>query len=709
METFDLEVGDDHHSFVHASGVVVHNSGYVIANKPVAQFLPTTTISGLRTTQYTANSVEYRGGIKIDILGVNSLADISDALNIVQSASGGLRSEAVIIDAELTPPHRILPFAGRDYDIWRLPKDQAVFRDICEGNTDSVFQYHTDVSKRGLLELNVWKDESKGEKLICSIEDLAIFTALGRPGPLDAFVTRPDGGKHNMLVEYARRARGLSPTEATPFFDETIPETKGILVFQEQIQKIYQKITDCSGPEAEKFRRNIAKKKAAEVNKAYDDFISKATAKFGREMAEKIWGQMTTFSRYGFVKSHATAYAATGYTCAFLKHHYPLIWWCAVLRNASKNEITEKFYPYCKQWLQPPDIQRSQDKFAIVDDQILTPLSYINGVGEKAHQELVQGRPYGNIADFCKKVVATKKLRIVQDVNGKWKMGTSALNSGVVKKLIIAGVMDSLFPRGMDLIMKMDTYYQAMADAVNLLNAEYAALTGGKAKRSRPEKVSQQIINLTALNRYQIHKDLMPIGSGRDLIQVLGDTGVHGVLAEKHKHSTHVYKPTDADTLATLRLQTNAPEFSNRGGPRLHFADVKMLRLLMENTSVPRDPLRCAVAAYVVADEPLLVKKTGSVARKFVFDIEGQQFELVKWPRGDSKKVIGIPEGLKGAIVIVILYQHSEIHKFSIDSLVIVSPPVNLSEKEEENEREQKPETVGNKVIADQGRGIDCA
>ena len=669
----------------------------------MAEFLPTTTISGLKTTQYTANSVEIRGGIKVDILGVNSLADISDALNLVQLSSGGLRNESVVIDGELTPPHRILPFQGKDYDIWRLPRDQAVFRDICEGNTDSVFQYHTDVSKRGLVELNAWKDEAAREKLINSIQDLAIFTALGRPGPLDAFVTRPDGGKHNMLIEFARRARGLAPTEATPFFDETIPETNGILVFQEQIQKIYQKITDCSGPEAEKFRRNIAKKKAAEVNKAYDDFISKATAKFGREMAEKIWSQMTTFSRYGFVKSHATAYAATGYTCAFLKYHFPLIWWCAVLRNASKGEITDKFYQYCKQWLQPPDVQRSQEKFTIVDGQILAPLSYILGVGEKAHLELVQGRPYKNIQDFCQKIAAVKKSRILK-TGDRWKMGTSALNSGVVKKLIIAGVMDSLFPRGLDLIGKIEAYHEAIADATQALNIEMAALTATKAKKVKPEKASQKIINLSALNRYQVHKDLMPIGSGRDLIQVLADTNTPGVVAEKKKHSTHVYKPTDPEVLANLRLQSMAPEFSSRNPGKLYFADAKMLRLLADD-QFPRDPQRFAVAAYVVNDEALVVKKTNSVARKFILDIEGQQFEIVKWPRGDSKKVVGIPEGLKGSVVIAILYQHSEKHKINLEALVIVSAAVNLSEseKEEENERDQSFEGSGNQVVTGEG------
>lgn len=679
-----------------------HASGFVIANQPVAEFLPTTTISGVRTTQYTAASVEARGGLKVDLLAVNSLSDISDAVNLLQVQNGGLRRQGQVINGEYVPPHRIIAIQGQDYDIWRLPEDQAVFRDICEGNTETVFQFNTNAAKMGLTEFNYWKNEADGKKSLSSLQDLAAFTALDRPGPLDAFVTRPDGGKHNMLVEFARRARGLPAVERVPVFDEIMPETLGVITYQESLQKLYQNLTGCTGPEAEEFRRNIAKKKMEKVTKAYPGFMAAAGAKVGEEQAKQIWEKMVTFGRYGFNKSHAVCYAAIGYTCAFLKYHFPLIWWCAVLRNASKNEITEKFYQYCKQWLQPPDVQRSEEKFTIIDGQILAPLSYILGVGEKAHQELVQGRPYVDIKDFCEKVVATKKSRVLK-TGDKWKMGTSALNSGVVKKLIIADVMDSLFPRGLDLIGKIEAYHVAIAEATQDLNVAMAALTGTKAKRVKPEKVSQQIINLSALNRYQVHKDLMPIGSGRDLIQVLADTNVHGIVAEKKKHSTHVYRPTDAQVLANLRLQSSAPEFSSRGpGGKLYFADVKMMRLLADD-KVPRDPQRFVVAAYVVADEALVVKKTSSVARKFVLDIEGQQFEVVKWPRGDAKKVVGIPEGLKGAVVIAVMYQHSEKHKINLEALAIVSPAINLSEKEEENERNQSSEGSGNKTTPSQG------
>ncbi len=683
---------------------------------------------------------------------------------------------------------------------------------------------NTNAARLGLREFDYWKDESQGKKLLSSISDLATFTALDRPGPLDAFVTRLDGGKHNMLTEFARRARGLPATEALPVFDELIPETHSILVYQEQVQKIYQKLTDCTGSEAEKFRRLVAKKKAAELNKAYEQFIVKAGSKVGEETAKKIWSQIQTFSAYGFCiygeqevsttvgfvpikdltvnhkvhywdndlqeikqehptalfdqgqkevfrvvledgskveatedhrflyqgewislgalafygemevfrsskmkkqpiksvqslgiqkvydiempskhnfilkggtvahncKAHSFSYVTISYASAFLKYHFPLIWWCSVLRNASKNEITEKFYQHCKQWLLPPDIQRSDEKFTIVDGKIISPLSYINGVGEEAHKELVAGRPFTSIEDFCAKIVATKKKKMSQNKDGKWRMGTSALNAGVVQKLIIAGVMDPLFDAGNDLITKLERYHKVFADATNAMAKEISVLTGAKAKTVKPKVVKGNILKLSALNRYQVHKDLMPIGSGKNLIAVLADISIDGVLEHKLKHSSYQYRPSNPDTMQILRKQTSAKAFMSASGKLekrdvINFADASLLKLIVDDKNTPREPLRVAIAAYVVNDENIVNKKNGSTARKLTLDIEGQQFQVVRWPRGEAKKVIGFQEGLKGAVIIAILYQHSEKHAFNLDGLVVVENPVSLSEKDDES------------------------
>src|SRR6185437_5388781 len=144
---------------------------------------------------------------------------------------------------------------------------------------------------------------------IDSIATMAYFTALDRPGPLDAYVTNPEdeeGKKHNMLVEYARRARGAPKSpDILPIFDELLPHMNGIMITQEAMQYMYQTLTGCSGPEAEEFRSNVAKKKMAKVEKAYLPFLEHASKKIGRENAEAVWKNFITFGQYGFNFSHA--------------------------------------------------------------------------------------------------------------------------------------------------------------------------------------------------------------------------------------------------------------------------------------------------------------------------------------------------------------------------------------------------------------------
>jgi hypothetical protein len=104
-----------------------------------------------------------------------------------------------------------------------------------------------------------------------------------------------------MLVEYTRRARGLPGSkDVLPILDQLIPETHGTMIFQEQLQKIYQYCTDCTGTEAEEFRTNTAKKKKEKVDKAYPKFMERAGAKLGEQEAQALWDFMVSWSRYGF-------------------------------------------------------------------------------------------------------------------------------------------------------------------------------------------------------------------------------------------------------------------------------------------------------------------------------------------------------------------------------------------------------------------------
>lgn len=652
MPVYDLAVDHSHHSFVHESGVVLHNCAYIIANKPIHEFIPLTTISGVKVTQYTANSVEAVGGVKYDFLGLNSLKDISDAIALVQKRSGVDIPEKLFIPGRGNVPRcRLLPFKGQLYDVWDLPEMQEVFRDISESKTETVFQFNTNAAMQWLEKFNY--EKPNGNKAIDSIEAMAAFTALDRPGPLDAYVgADPERGikGHNMMEEFANRARGLPPTDPVPALDELLPETYGIMVYQEQLQKVYAYLTGCSGTEAETFRRNVAKKKVEKVEAAYGPFIEKASEKIGREMAEQVWSQLKTFGQYGFNKSHAVCYSIIAYACAFLKHYYPLEWWTAVLRNADKNEIAEKFWTFTSQWIDMPDINLSGDNWEIHNDRIRAPLGFLSGVGPGAQEELNAGRPYANVLDLAQKIEATKEARsTINPETGKKKKGTSALNAGVVCSLIVSGAMDSLFPDDTTPLEKLDMYFDALRIA-----------QGKKKKQAVPEKYA----SLDELSRYQFRKQILPI------------------------YSDSLIEPFSRHFPALVSKRTVEDRYGTRdfflylrdGDYPIRMVEGDELAYLYN--SPVEEELTVAVAGYVQGTREFTYKGNHR-AVEFTLDLNGTYHQFVKWPEKKTGKVNLPPDFSSGCLVIAQLTRWKPGKPFNVDSVHVVRYPPGTDVPEE--------------------------
>lgn len=665
-----------------------HACAYVIADEPISNFIPLTTISGIRTTQYTAPSVEAVGGLKMDFLGLNSLKDIGAAIKLVQKRTGGDFVKDYRLSGKRVPGFRIVPHptSGDPMDIWDLPEDQAVFNDIAESRTDTVFQLNTNSAKGWLKQFNF--EKRPGVKAIDSIEAISAFTALDRPGPLDAKVKDPiTGREHNMLVEYANRAKGYPATDPIKALNDMLPETHGVMVYQEQLQRIYQHVTGCTGIEANTFRTNVAKKKMAKVLEAYPNFIEKGALKIGKEDAEKVWEQTVTFGQYGFNKSHSICYSVIAYACAYLKRYYPVEWWCAVLRNADKKEITEKFWRHSKQWIDLPDVSKSTDEFDIQDGRIRAPLNFINGVGPGAHEELCMGRPYKDIQDFCDKIV-THKLKGTKpvldklgaqalDAKGKpkFKSGTSALNRGVVSRLIVSGVMDSLFPKdaeGNELHVndKLEMYEQCMSDATT-------RLTGKKSKKG---KVDEKYINLTAITRYQMQKTILPIYSD-SVLPILSTLGIDGV--EKGGGGIFHWLPKSPHNIASVKAQMG---IGDRQLDQVVLYGGAALKYFNEEYEIYDGEHLClGVAAYVVGERRFSYKSGTRQAVEVIFDVDGEQFSFVKWPDRESGKLI-CPENLTGSIALLRLTRWKTDRPFAIDAILVVQNP--LSDEKSESSAE---------------------
>lgn len=695
-----------------------HPCGFVIADRPIADFIPLQTVNGVRVTSYTAIPVEAVGGVKMDFLVVSSIHDIAEALRLIRARHGLVGAGGGFDDAQLVP----LPDRSRDASIWDLPPDQAVFGDFMAGRTETVFQYHTDGAKDWLKYFNRRRPDGRG--LIADIRDLSIFTALDRPGPLNVQLRHPEveGAAHNALVEYTRRAMGRpgSP-DIHPAVERLLPETHGVIIFQEQVQKIYQQITGCSGPEAEEFRGNVAKKYQAKIEQDYPMFIARATAVLGSEEdAKGVWNQLVTFAQYGFNLSHSTAYAIIGYACAWLKHHYSLEWWCGLLSHASKDKINTKLWPHIGWRVSLPDLGRSGPQWEIRDDRLQAPMTLFAGIGPSAHAQLTRYAPYKKIEDLADAIqrykddaaaiaAAVEAARaaeiavanedgpeptaedeaIPEDAAEEtaedevdWVEAAvappttespepdakpvrkaqprSPVHRTTVWHLAVAGALDSLFPDNTPVEEMMATFDTAMLERV------------GKKYRATMRKAFR---TLDALGRYQVKKKILaPFGADirpfADIDVVDGEMSVAGTSRPSflRRDGGDLYYLTmvwDRDARCEVPREDRCTDYDN-------------IRRMNEAPEVPEGGYRCAAVGAV---DGVRIFHWGadksSEGLELTLEIGGGKMQVTKWPPMGQDRLAEDDRAVKkGAVVGVVLTRNRPDKPFAVRSWSVIRNPL---------------------------------
>ena len=633
-----------------------HPCAFIIADRPIEDFIPLRTVGGERVTQLTAEGVEAVGGLKVDFLRVNSLGDVEVAVRLVQERHGGVPPTQVL-NGRRVLSQRLVPLAGALYDVWALPDDPAVYADICRGETEGVFQVNTGGAQRWLTCTNFADPRKEGARLISTLADLAVFTALDRPGPLDYKVKAPVGNEeHNVLVEYYHRARGLEPSKTIPAaVGRLLPETHGVIVYQEQVQKIYQFVTECSLVEAEKFRQDVAKKLPEKIEAAYQKFMERGTEKLGAEDAQTIWDSLVVFSAYGFNKAHATAYGATAYACAWLKHHYPLEWWTAVLRNASakgeKEEIAHTFWPHIQDIVEMPDIRTTSETWEIVGDKIRAPASILKGLGDVAHAQLVRYAPYTDLLDFV------SKMKHHQETNPttEGKPGRNALHSSMVYSLIVSGVLDAFFPPD-------STVHNALA-----LYDTAAREVWGKKKKP----IAGEYTVPDAVGRYQIRKGVLEIYNS-DLRPLLYSAGLPACL-----------------TFDGKRMRYHAKEWSRDARKEVDTTDLvvggRRLEELLE-AEPTGGGWRCAAVAYVESAERFKRGKMKDPAWDLILEVGGAKIRVRHWSRHDGT----LPDLAVGAVIATVLTRTDPKYGFNASSLTMLREPMPAKIKVEKKAKGEK-------------------
>jgi DNA polymerase III subunit alpha len=262
-----------------------------------------------------------------------------------------------------------------------------------------------------------------------SIEDLTALNALYRPGPIQ-------GG---MIDDFIERKHGRRKIEyELPELQEILAETLGVIVYQEQVMQIANRLAGYSLGEADLLRRAMGKKKAEEMAQQRERFVMGAVQRgYPPKKIEKIFDLMAQFAGYGFNKSHSAAYALLAYHTAYLKTHYPVEFMAALLTSVTGNtDDVVKYINECREMgiaVEAPDINVSDANFTPHGAAIRFGLAAVKNVGHNAIESIVAGRKslgrYTSIYQFCEKV----DLRL--------------LNKRVLESLIKSGALDALGSR----------------------------------------------------------------------------------------------------------------------------------------------------------------------------------------------------------------------------------------------------------------------
>src|SRR5580658_1990580 len=336
----------------HAS---THAAGVVISPRPLTEIVPLYKSNKDEiTTQYDMNALGRIGLLKMDFLGLTTLTILEDSVRMIRENRG--------VDVDLTA----LPL-----------DDEPTYALFARGDTTGIFQFES----HGMRDILKRYQPTQ-------IEDLTALNALYRPGPIQ-------GG---MIDEFIARKQGKKKvTYDLPELEEILSETWGVIVFQEQVMKIANRLAGFSLGDGDILRSAMGKKKVEVMAAQRDKFLAGcAGRKVPAKKAEKIFDLMVEFGRYGFPKAHACAYALLAYQTAYLKVHYPVEFMASMLSSEAGN--TEKVVKYINEArgmgirVLPPDVHESGLYFTPVSDDIRFGLAAIKNVGENTAKAICEAR-----------------------------------------------------------------------------------------------------------------------------------------------------------------------------------------------------------------------------------------------------------------------------------------------------------------------------
>mgnify|MGYP000365595028 CR=1 FL=1 len=570
----------------------MHAAGIVISEDPLWEMVPVCRGANDEiVTQYAKEEVEEAGLVKFDFLGLKTLTVIDTAVRLINDQ----RKRA----------------GEPDFNIRAVPMDdRGVFEMISKGDTTGVFQLESGGFQTLLQKLRP-----------DVFEDIVAAVALYRPGPLgtgmvDDFIDCKHGRKS---IVYPH-----------PWLEDTLKETYGAIVYQEQVMKIAQIMADYTLGGADKLRRAMGKKKAKVMDEQRLIFVEGASNKgVPEEKSNEIFDLMAYFAGYGFNKSHSAAYALITYHTAYLKVHYPVEFMAALMTCDREN--TDKVVRFINEakgmkiQVLPPDVNESDLDFSVVEGKIRFGLGAIKGVGESAIESVLEGRDkaggsFKSLYGFCENVDLKR------------------VNKRVLEAMMRAGAFDSVGLAKDD----RDNILSLCSSRARMMGAIPTAMDRGQKARADRDTGQSSLFGMFAAASPKPSEDYYPdVEAWTDKELLANEKSsigfyVTGHPLDRYEQEVKSYASHNTSTVRKLRhrdevtlagvINTLREKSLKSGNGRMAFIDFEDRDGQLE--------VICFSKAYAEAeevlksDEPLLIKGTLSVegeAGNFSYKIRMQE------------------------------------------------------------------------------------
>ena len=454
----------------------LHASGMVISLTPLPDWAPIFKDSktGEVGVQYTMDIIEPCGLVKFDYLGLKTLSLIRYAEDIINRHKKP--EDPVFLTSKVSET------------------DAETFEMFGNGDSVAVFQFESPGMQKILRQV----------KPKC-IEELVALNALYRPGPMDYIPQYIDGKWKPETIHYP-----------DPCLEGLLKETYGVMVYQEQVMQVSQKIAGFSLGGADMLRRAMGKKKPEVFMGKKKEFIEGAIKMgFTEQHAADIFEIMIPFAGYGFNKSHAAAYTVLAYRTGWLKCHRPAEFMAANLTNELTSTDGVPFYlAECKRMgisVVPPDVNKSYVVFDVIDNEIIFAFCGLKGMGKEAAKAIVNEREangqFTSFMNFLERVIPLQT--VTKDEKTGKELKKTLVNSKAIEVLIKTGAFDKLGQTRSTLVANMDGAIKYVQDKISGCNNGQGDLFGDTDEKVYADFIFEEVPEYPQMEKLNLEREII--------------------------------------------------------------------------------------------------------------------------------------------------------------------------------------------------------